>query len=520
MAADMTKPAVDIAAAMVLAPVPAADMLVIVPVVGPLLAAALAVMLRGWPRSQPAIAITTLAAVLLADVALLARAFLDGPVTMVMGRWHAPFGIAFTVDTLGAMLALAAAVAGLAAAFYARADVDEPARRAGFYPFLLTMMAGVSGAFLTGDIFNLYVWFEVLLISSFGLLVLGGEPRQLDGTVKYGLLNLIATTLFLITTGLLYGLTGTLNMADIPGRLAALPQTAPVMVIASLYLVAFGMKAAAFPVNAWLPASYHTPKIVVGAVFAGLLTKVGAYALIRTLVMLMPAEGAVLAPVVAWVAGLTMICGALVALSQNEMRRVMGFLVIAGIGYILAGLAIGTAQGLAGALAYAVHSMLAMTAIYLAVGAVERVAGSSALTRAGGIWRANPLLAAIFFLLVLAVAGLPPLSGFWPKAMLVKAGLEAGHGWLVAAMLVSGFLMTLALGRVWLFAFWRPAPEAAGREEPVRLPAAVMLPLAALTLLTLFLGLVPEPLVAAAGEAAAGLTDPAAYVRSVFPEGQ
>ncbi|WP_334175272.1 Na+/H+ antiporter subunit D [Pseudoxanthobacter sp.] len=516
MAADMGKAAVDVAAALNLAPVSPRDMLVIVPVVGPLMAAALAVMLRGWPRSQPAIAIVTLAAMIAAEIALLARTLGEGPVTMVMGRWQAPFGIAFTVDTLGAVLALTAAVAGLAGAVYARADIDGPARRAGFYPFLLAMMAGVSGAFLTGDIFNLYVWFEVLLISSFGLLVLGGEPRQLDGTVKYGLLNLIATTLFLVTTGYLYGLVGTLNMADIPARLAALPQTAPVMVIASLYLVAFGMKAAAFPVNAWLPASYHTPKIVVGAVFAGLLTKVGAYALIRTLVMLMPAAGAVLSPVIAWVAALTMITGALIALAQNEMRRTMGFLVISGIGYILAGLAIGTADGLAGALAYAVHSMLAMTAIYLAVGAVERIAGSSALTRTGGLYRASPLLAAIFLGLVLAVAGLPPLSGFWPKAMLVRAGLEAGDGWLVTAMLVAGFLITLALGRVWLLAFWRPAPGG-GEEVRTRLPATVMLPLAALTLLTLLLGLMPEPLVAAAQAAADGLTDPAAYVRSVFP---
>ena len=167
---------------------------------------------------------------------------------------------------------------------YAVDDINTSGRRYGFYPFLLVLMAGVSGAFLTGDIFNLYVWFEVLLISSFGLLILGSEREQIDGALKYAVLNLMATTLFLITVGYLYAIFGTLNMADIAVKVRDYADTAPLMTLTALFVLAFSMKAAAFPVNFWLPASYHTPRVVVSALFAGLLTKVGVYALIRGLI--------------------------------------------------------------------------------------------------------------------------------------------------------------------------------------------------------------------------------------------
>src|SRR5690606_6163921 len=202
----------------------------------------------------------------------------------------------------------------------------------GFYPFLLLMMAGVAGTFLTGDIFNLYVWFEILLISSFGLLVLGSSNAQLDGTMKYAFLNLVATMLFLITTGMLYGVFGTLNMADIARKAAGLKEIGPLITLATMFLLAFGAKAAAFPVNFWLPASYHTPQVVTSALFAGLLTKVGVYALIRILVMLLPAEREVLAELIGWIAIATMLAGILGALAESDIRRMMGFVVISGIG--------------------------------------------------------------------------------------------------------------------------------------------------------------------------------------------
>lgn len=510
---------VDLAAALTLAPTTAADWLIVLPLVLPLVGGAVALALRAHPALQRLIGVGVLGLLVVVDVALLARVARDGAATMVMGRWLPPFGIAFTADMLGVVLALASAVAALLAAVYALSDTSARELRFGFTPFLLLLVAGCTGAFLTGDLFNLYVWFEVLLISSFGLAVLGGEPRQLDGAVKYGLLNLVATTLFLIATAYLYGLVGTLNMADIAAAVAALPPGTPIATIAALFLLAFGMKAAAFPVAFWLPASYHTPRIVVGAVFAGLLTKVGVYALVRTLVMLMPAEGLALSDVVGWSAGLTIVVAGLAALGETEIRRILGYLVISGIGAMLAGLAIGTAPALAGTVVYAVHSILAMTAVYLAVGVMERVGGTSRLDQAGGLYGASPLLALLFFALMLAVSGLPPFSGFWPKVMIVRAALETGAGWLAAAVLLSGFLSTVALGRVWLLAFWRPAPAGsalAGGGAPVA-AGGLVAPVAAFALIALVLGLAPDALVRFADTAAAGLLDPGGYRHSVFP---
>ena len=291
-------------------------------------------------------------------------------------------------------------------------------------------MTGVCGAFITGDIFNLYVWFEVLLISSYGLLVLGNDRIQLDGAVKYGVLNLIGTNLFLIATGLLYGIFGTLNMADLAQKVAALdnPASGTLATVAALYFLAFAMKAAAFPVNFWLPASYHTPNIVVSAVFAGLLTKVGVYALIRIFVLILPASRGYMADVIALVAIATLLTGALGALAQSEVRRLLGYLVIAGIGSMLAGVAVGSTLAVSGAIFYAVHSIIVMTALYLAAGIMNLMAGSYDLRKLGGLYQKSAAFAGVFLVLGFAVSGLPPFSGFWPKGDPGRRGLPGRAG--------------------------------------------------------------------------------------------
>lgn len=516
---------VDLSKAMNVAPVAAADWLIVAPVVLTVLGGALCLMTRKDTRLQPLIGVGTLALLVLVCAGLLARVLDKGVLTMVAGSWLPPFGIAFTVDLLGATLALTSSVVALAAGIYAMGDIDAPGRRYGFYPFLLLLMTGVTGAFLTGDIFNLYVWFEVLLISSFGLIVLGNERAQLDGAVKYALLNIVATTLFLAATGLLYGIVGTLNMADIAGKALEIGASGPLLTVAVLYFLAFAMKAAAFPVNFWLPASYHTPRIVVAAVFAGLLTKVGVYALLRIFAMLMPDARVVLADLIALVAIATMIVGVLGAIAQTDVRRLLGYLVISGIGSVLAGLAIGTSTAIGGAIFYAVHSIVVMTALYMAAGMMNTLGGSYSLRELGGLYRLSPAFAAVFLMLAFAVAGLPPFSGFWPKVVLVDAALRTGHGWLAASILVTGFLTTIAFGRVWIFAFWRGGAEGvadgtlAARAVPARAAGAdAWLPILALLSIVVLLGLQPEAMMQVANQGAGTLLDPIGYVRSVFGE--
>ncbi|MCJ9673483.1 Na+/H+ antiporter subunit D, partial [Neorhizobium sp. SHOUNA12B] len=422
----MASPSVDLSAALVLAAPPLADWLVVLPVALMIGSGAVLMMVRKSVRLHGGIAIAGLALLVILDAGLLWRVWTHGPVTMVMGRWLPPFGIAFTADLFGAVMALAAAIVALAGGIFALRDIDASGRRYGFYPFLMLLMAGVTGAFLTGDIFNLYVWFEVLLISSFGLLILGSEPEQIDGALKYAILNLIGTTLFLIAVGYLYAVFGTLNMADIARKAAGLRGTAPLTTLTALFILAFAMKAAAFPVNFWLPASYHTPRVVVSALFGGLLTKIGIYSLIRVTIMLFPVEREELSLVVAISAALTMLVGALGALAQNDIRRLVGYVVIAGIGNMMAGVAIGTPAAVSGAILYALHSVVTMTALYLVSGETGRLGGTWALSGLGGLYRRAPWFSGASFLLFLAASGLPPLSGLWPKVALLKASLDIG----------------------------------------------------------------------------------------------
>lgn len=518
MAGDLAEIA-DRAGVMMTEQVAAADWLVVAPVVVALAGGAILIMFRHHLRWQAAFATIALSLMLVANVLLFARVLHSGPVVMTMGNWLPPFGIAFVADLLGASFALVATFVAVICTVYSVREIGAPGRRYGFYPFLLLMMGGINGAFLTGDIFNLYVWFEVFLIASFGLMVLGSEKQQIDGATKYAILNLLGTALFLCATAFLYGAFGTLNMADIARKAEGLRATAPMMTIVALFLLAFGMKAAAFPVYFWLPASYHTPRIVTGALFGGLLTKIGVYALLRTLVMLFPVERAELSGVIAWAAIATMILGALGALAQSDIRRMLGFLVISGVGVMLAGLALGNAEGISGAILYAVHSMLALSALYLLAGSMNEYGGSYSLRHLSGLYRISPLLTAIALVLFLSAAGLPPGSGLWPKIILTKASIDLGEPWLVVGILISGLLTTIALGRVFALAFWRSStgedqPHSEQEKTPV-VPAFGSL--IALTIPILLIGVVPEPFLRIADAAAAGLLDSAAYLHAVFP---
>lgn len=512
---------VDTAGALISAPVAVADWLVVAPVALPIMVGALLLMLRDHVRWQPILALAGLAAMVVANAFLFRRVLAEGPLVMTMGSWLPPFGISFNADILGASFSLVASIVALVCGVFSIREIGLSGRRYGFYPFLLLMMAGVSGAFLTGDVFNLYVWFEVFLISSFGLLILGSEKPQIDGATKYAILNLVGTTLFLIATGYLYGTFGTLNMADLVDKVGQASAAAPLMTLASLYLLAFAMKSAAFPVNFWLPASYHTPPVVTGALFGGLLTKVGIYALLRALVMIFPAQRAELAGVIGWVAVATMIVGALGALAQSDIRRIAGFIVVSGVGVMLAGIGLGTAAGLSGTIFYAAHSMLAMAALYLLAGMMRQSGGSFSLHQLSGLYTARPLLAMLALIIILAASGLPPGSGLWPKVMLVKAAIDVGAWQLAAAILLSGFLTTIALGRVFILAFWREktAPEPVPTMAHERASRLGYGALVGLVVPILLMGIVPERFITVSTAAASGLLDAAGYVRAVFPMG-
>lgn len=492
-------------------------MLLFWPLVIPFGTAVLA--LLAWRSLALQRAVSLIGALLLLGVALaiLARVLAEGAFAEQAGAWPAPYGITLVADLLSAVMVVLAGVVAVAIVVFARADVTAEEERFGHHPLTHALLAGVCGAFLTGDLFNMYVWFEVMLIASFGLLVIGGGRAQLDGAMKYVGLNLIATVAFLTGVGLLYGATGALNMADLHVVLQGRATETPILAAAAFLIFAFASKAALFPTFFWLPASYHTPSVTVSALFAALLTKVGVYALIRVFTLVYGIEGTPIQAALLWAALASLVVGTMGALAQVTMRRVFGFGVIASVGLMILGLAIHTPLAIAAALFYLFQDVLVKTGLFLSAGAVRRLAGSESFAEAGGVWRAAPWASLLFLIPALSLAGVPPLSGFWAKLMLLQAGLAAERPWLAFAVLATGFLTLFAMARVWAAVFWASRPEGDGARVG-RLPATMIAPLVVLTLVIVALGLVPARLVDLALAAAAGLADPAAYLAAVLPE--
>ncbi len=311
--------------------------LLIIPILLPLASGAAAILVKSNPRTSLLLVLTGAGLHTLASGFLLYHVHHNGILATQIGNWPAPFGITLVADHLSAVLVMITAIVNLAVTSYSKVDIDAALIGRGYYPLLQMLVCGICGAFLTGDIFNLYVWFEVMLMASFGLLVLGQSKPQLDGGVKYVVINLLATLLFLTAIGLLYGLTGTLNLADLHAKVPQIANRGLLEAVAILFLAAFGIKAALFPLFFWLPAAYHTPPVAVSAIFSGLLTKVGVYALIRVFTLVFTFDMSYFYSLLLVMAALTMITGVLGAAAQNEFRRILSFHIISQVGYMAHG---------------------------------------------------------------------------------------------------------------------------------------------------------------------------------------
>jgi len=502
--------------------------LVVLPILFPLVSAAaclLAWRSLWWQRAMALLGATGL---LGSAAALVLAADRAGILHMQMGNWPAPFGITFAADRFSAIMVGLAGVMGVVVCLFTCADAGHREARRGFFPVLMVLLAGVCGAFLTGDLFNLYVWFEVLLIASFVLLGMGGGRHHLEGTVKYLVLNLVGSMLFLTGAGLVYGSAGTLNMADLHLAMRDMQaHNAPfVLALAALFAVAFALKAALFPLFFWLPASYHVPPVGVCAIFAALLTKVGVYALVRVFTLIFPDAQPLLWPILV-VSAITMVSGVLGAVTQQEIKRVLAWHSISQVGYIAAGVGLlcipdpgVRALGLAAAIVFLIHHGTVKPALFLVAGLVHRRAGTTRLKQTGGLANTAPLTAALFLLAALSLAGLPPSSGFWAKLGVVRMAVEAQQWWLLAAALGAGVLTLMSMMKIWNEAFWKQAPahheaSAPAASTPARHHRALAAPVVALVILVTLVGLYPQPLLAYADRAAAQLLDPAGYVEAI-----
>jgi multicomponent Na+:H+ antiporter subunit D len=526
----------------------AAAVLTPLPVLIPTLAAAATLFAGRRPRLQRGITVLALTAVLGVCGALVYLADRDGTIAVHVGGWGqsvqgmGPLGITLVVDRLSALMLVVSTIVLLAVVCYAIGqgirDGDERQPVSIFLPTYLVLSAGVCTAFLAGDLFNLFVGFEVLLSASFVLLTIGASAERVRAGIAYVMVSMVSSLIFLIGIALIYAATGTLNMAELAVRLDDVPAGTRSALFAVL-MVAFGIKAAVFPLSAWLPDSYPTAPAPVTAVFAGLLTKVGVYAIIRTHSLMFP--GGALDRVLLVAALLTMIVGILGAMAQSDIKRLLSFTLVSHIGYMVFGIALSSELGMSGAIFYVAHHIVVQTTLFLVVGLIERQAGASTLQRLGGLATASPLLAMVFMVPALNLGGIPPFSGFIGKVALLEAGSQNGSvlAWfLVGGSVITSLLTLYVMARVWTKAFWRAradAPEGAlamaspaallddsediaytDRDDVGRMPVGMLVPTGALIAVGLTLTVLAGPIFGYCERASAEVLDRGQYAMAVL----
>ncbi|GAA4909519.1 Na+/H+ antiporter subunit D [Streptomonospora salina] len=503
--------------------------LLAVPILVPLLGAAPSLLMRRTPRLQQGVAVAALAAVVV-DAALLLRATADGTVVISQaGGWEAPLGITIIADPLSAlMLAVSAVVLVVVQLFAIGQDVAGLSRAMPqvFHPIYLVLTAGVCLSFLAGDLFSLFVGFEVMLTASYALITQAPTRARVRASMIYTVVSLTSSILFLTGIALVYGLTGTVNLADIAVKLGGAPEELR-MVLALLFLVVFGIKAALVPMHFWLPDSYPVAITRISAIFAALLTKVAVYAIIRSQTLLFGRDD--ISSVLLCVAIATMLVGIFGALVQDDVNRLMSFALVSHIGFMIFGLGLNSVAGLAGAIIYLVHHIVVQANLFLVNGLIRQYAGHSSLRAMRGLNTVSPVLSVYFFIPAMSLAGLPPMSGFVAKAALFQAGVGVG-GWLVYAAVAAGaatsLLTVMAVFRVWVRGFWgTPMPDMVEARERLKRGAHLggLRFMAAMTGVMVAVGLVVAaaagPLSEVAFTAAHDLMNGSSYIEAVLGEG-
>lgn len=485
------------------------------PVLIPLWLALAAWGLRHDPRwSRRLLALGTLAMLLVALGLFCFVHGLPGPARMDFGGWERPVGISFQVDLYSAIMVLVATLVGFTGALYAGAEIGKSTWRRGYGCFYFLLMAGIQGAFMTNDLFNLYVWFEVMLMASFAMLVLGRRRYVFEGATKYVVINMVSSIFFLTGLGILYGKTGQLNLDELAIRLAASDAGSVIMSSASLLLLAFGIKAGVFPLYFWLPPAYPHTGFATAAVFGGLLTKVGVYALFRVFGGALRFMGEFTGPLFIWVGVATMVAGVLGAASQFHTRRILSFHIISQIGYIVLGLGLFTQGALAAAIFYTVHHILVKTNLFLAAGIIATSGRTESLHRLGGLLKQEPMLAILFLIPALSLGGIPPLSGFFAKFLLVREAFRAGAWWPGGIALLVGVLTLYSMTKIWAEAFWKDSPRTQGTT---RIRRVQYIPVALLAACTVVIGLFVGPVYRLSERAAEQLSAPASPMGAPIP---
>jgi multicomponent Na+:H+ antiporter subunit D len=493
------------------------SVLILLPIAVPLVATGISVVLLERLTSQRLVAVTASVTTVVASVLLLVGVDDGGATTVVVGGWEAPIGISLVADRLSVILLVIAEVMLLGVLVFAIGRKGDERSMRFFHPVYHVLAAGVALSFLTGDLFTLFVGFEVMLMASYVLLTHRADARRVRAATTYVVVGLVASALFLVAIAFTYSATGTVNLADLAERADELPGTVRSM-LALTTLVVFGIKAAVFPLFFWLPDSYPTAPAPVTAIFAGLLTKVGVYAILRTQTLLFADDG--MSTLLLVVAGATMLVGVLGAIAQDDIKRILSFHIISQIGYMIMGIALFTPAGIAATVMYLVHHIAVKTTLFLVGGIIEDTEGTGSLRRIGGLARTRPILAVLFIPAALSLAGLPPFSGFVAKLALVEAGIAIESWAIVTVSLLVSLLTLVSMAKIWTGVFWGDPEGPPVLDERRPTPRLATAAAGALAVVSLVIAAGAGPLHEYSTKASAELLDPGAYHSVVFSEGR
>lgn len=489
----------------------------------PLVGAIMIMSMRHHLELARIFSVASISLLLLINIWLLAQSGAGAIQTYELGAWPAPFGIVLVLDRLAAIMLVLTTAIALAVVVYAiGSGWDRRGRH--FHALLQFQVMGLSGAFLTGDLFNLFVFFEVLLIASYGLMVHGGGQKRLQAGVQYVVYNLLGSTLFLFALGTIYAVTGTLNMADLAVRVAEIPadNTALIRVAAVLLLLVFAIKAALVPLHFWLPSTYAEAPGPVAALFA-IMTKVGVYAILRVFALIFAPAAATGDLAQSWLPPLamaTLVIGAIGVLGARSLGRLAALATVGSVGTMLIALGVFTPRTTAAALYYMIHSTLACALLFLVVDLVRsrRPDRDDRLVPAPAIMQGG-LVSSLFLASAIGVAGLPPLSGFIGKLLILSGVRGTESGWMVwAIILVTSLVLVVGFARAGSILFWQVTGETAseaadGNGSRLTFVAAFGL-LGSMAALALLAG----PVLTFLTDTAAQVYDPAAYISAVLPQ--
>lgn len=487
--------------------------LVVLPLIIPIMVGVILVFLRPYIRLQRVISLLTMIGVSGLSIYMLNVIQTDGIIRLDFGGWKPPFGILFVGDSFAMLLVLTASIVTAVCLIYAFSSIGEKHEKMFFYPFVLFLIAGVNGSFLTGDLFNLFVCFELMLLASYALVTLGGEKVQLRESIKYVVINVLASWFFLVALAYLYGTLGTLNMAHISERVAEAGQDPLLTTISIVFLLVFSLKAGLL-LFFWLPGSYSVPPTAVAALFGALLTKVGIYALFRMFTLIFYHEPSITHQIIGIMAGVTIILGCMGALAYKDVRLIVSYNVVIAVGFILIGLAIATPTAIEGSIYYIIHDMIAKALLFLLAGAMIKMTGVTKFDQMSGLIRNYPVLGWMFFVVLCSLAGIPPLSGFVGKVLVGQGAIETSSYVLLALAFFSSIVVLYSLLRIFLNAIF--GETIISKEDEVPLKKGLLIPIVLLGVGTISLGLGAEVLADYVSNAAYTLTNPAVYIEAVL----